>query len=118
MIFKKKQDAAVQQTAAGEAKPAVKSGKAAAFFRKNWKWMVPVVCVAVLGGWFILRPDKAQNANKDINYVQVSPSKRDVSNTLSGTRIGARDVAGSSSAGDTFSSLATIPLTSFAQVCP
>ena len=47
--------------------------------------MVPVVCVAVLGGWFILRPDKAQNANTDINYVQVSPSKRDVSNTLSGT---------------------------------
>ena len=62
MIFKKKQDAAVQQTAAGEAKPAAKGGKAAAFFRKNWKWMVPVVCVAVLGGWFILRPDKAQNA--------------------------------------------------------
>ena len=85
MIFKKKQDAAVQQTAAGEAKPAAKGGKAAVFFRKNWKWMVPVVCVAVLGGWFILRPDKAQNANKDINYVQVSPSKRDVSNTLSGT---------------------------------
>ena len=85
MIFKKKQDAAVQQPAAGEAKPAAKGGKAAAFFRKNWKWMVPVVCVAVLGGWFILRPDKAQNANTDINYVQVSPSKRDVSNTLSGT---------------------------------
>ena len=67
MIFKKKQDAAVQQTAAGEAKPAAKGGKAAAFFRKNWKWMVPVVCVAVLGGWFILRPDKAQNANEDIH---------------------------------------------------
>mgnify|MGYP000792072028 CR=1 FL=1 len=49
MIFKKKQDAVVQQTAAGEAKPAAKGGKAAAFFRKNWKWMVPVVCVAVLG---------------------------------------------------------------------
>ena len=45
MIFKKKQDAVVQQTAAGEAKPAAKGGKAAAFFRKNWKWMVPVVCV-------------------------------------------------------------------------
>ena len=39
MIFKKKQDAAVQQTAAGEAKPAAKGGKAAAFFRKNWKWI-------------------------------------------------------------------------------
>ena len=50
MIFKKKQDAAAQQAAAGEARPAGKD-KVAAFFRKNWKWMVPVVCVAVLGGY-------------------------------------------------------------------
>ena len=85
MIFKKKQDAAVQQTAAGEAKPAAKGGKAAAFFRKNWKWMVPVVCVAVLGGWFILRPDKAQDTNVDVSYVQTTPEKRDLSNSLSGT---------------------------------
>ena len=85
MIFKKKQDAAVQQTAAGEAKPATKGGKAAAFFRKNWKWMVPVVCVAVLGGWFILRPDKAQDTNVDVSYVQTTPEKRDLSNSLSGT---------------------------------
>ena len=85
MIFKKKQDAAVQQTAAGEAKPAAKGGKAAVFFRKNWKWMVPVVCVAVLGGWFILRPDKAQDANVDVSYVQTTPEKRDLSNALSGT---------------------------------
>ena len=85
MIFKKKQDATVQQTAAGEAKPAAKGGKAAAFFRKNWKWMVPVVCVAVLGGWFILRPDKAQNTNLDVSYVQTTPEKRDLSNSLSGT---------------------------------
>ena len=85
MIFKKKQDAAVQQTAAGEAKPAAKGGKAAAFFRKNWKWRVPVVCVAVLGGWFILRPDRAQDANVDVSYVQTTPEKRDLSNSLSGT---------------------------------
>ena len=85
MIFKKKQDAAVQQTAAGEAKPAAKGGKAAAFFRKNWKWMVPVVCVAVLGGWFILRPDRAQDANVDVSYVQTTPEKRDLTNSLSGT---------------------------------
>ena len=71
MIFKKKQDATVQQTAAGEAKPAAKGGKAAAFFRKNWKWMVPVVCVAVLGGWFILRPDKAQDTNVDYDGTTV-----------------------------------------------
>jgi len=84
MIFKKKQDAAAQQAAAGEARPAGKD-KVAAFFRKNWKWMVPVVCVAVLGGWFILRPDKAQDANVDVNYVQTTPEKRDLSNSLSGT---------------------------------
>ena len=84
MIFKKKQDAAAQQAAAGEARPAGKD-KVTAFFRKNWKWMVPVVCVAVLGGWFILRPDRAQDANVDVNYVQTTPEKRDLSNSLSGT---------------------------------
>ena len=84
MIFKKKQDAAAQQAASGEARPAGKD-KVAAFFRKNWKWMVPVVCVAVLGGWFILRPDRAQDANVDVSYVQTTPEKRDLSNSLSGT---------------------------------
>ena len=84
MIFKKKQDAAAQQAAVGEARPAGKD-KVAAFFRKNWKWMVPVACVAVLGGWFILRPDRAQDANVDVSYVQTTPEKRDLSNSLSGT---------------------------------
>ena len=84
MIFKKKQDAAAQQAASGEARPAGKD-KVAAFFRKNWKWMVPVACVAVLGGWFILRPDRAQDANVDVSYVQTTPEKRDLSNSLSGT---------------------------------
>ena len=84
MIFKKKQDAAAQQAAAGEVRTAGKD-KVAAFFRKNWKWMVPVVCVAVLGGWFILRPDRAQDANVDVSYVQTTPEKRDLSNSLSGT---------------------------------
>ena len=84
MIFKKQQDAAAQQAAAGEARPAGKD-KVAAFFRKNWKWMVPVVCVAVLGGWFILRPDRAQDANVDVSYVQTTPEKRDLTNSLSGT---------------------------------
>ena len=84
MIFKKKQDAAAQQAAAGEARLAGKD-KVAAFFRKNWKWMVPVACVVVLGGWFILRPDRAQDANVDVSYVQTTPEKRDLSNSLSGT---------------------------------
>ena len=47
--------------------------------------MVPVVCVAVLGGWFTLRPDRAQDANVDVSYVQTTPEKRDLSNSLSGT---------------------------------
>ena len=84
MIFKKKQDTAAQQAASGEERPAGKD-KVAAFFRKNWKWMVPVACVAVLGGWFILRPDRAQDANVDVSYVQTTPEKRDLSNSLSGT---------------------------------
>ena len=83
MIFKKNKDAAQQPQPEAE-KPKAK-GKGAAFARKNWKWLVPVACVVVLGGWFILRPGKAQPTNVDVNYVQASPEKRDISNTLSGT---------------------------------
>ena len=81
MNWKKNKDAAAQpKTAAAKA-----VGGPVGFVKKNWKWLVPVVCIAALGGWFVLRPGKAQDTNVDINYVQVSPSKRDISNTLSGT---------------------------------
>lgn len=33
----------------------------------------------------ILRPDRAQDANVDVSYVQTTPEKRDLSNSLSGT---------------------------------
>ena len=81
MNWKKNKDAAAQP------KPATvkAAGGPVGFVKKNWKWLVPVVCIAALGGWFVLRPGKAQDTNVDINYVQVSPSKRDISNTLSGT---------------------------------
>ena len=83
MNWKKNKDAAAQpKTAAAKA-----AGGPVGFVKKNWKWLVPVVCIAALGGWFVLRPGKAQDTNVDINYVQVSPSKRDISNTLSGTGI-------------------------------
>ena len=81
MNWKKNKDAA--QSGAEQAAP--KAGGPAAFVKKNWKWLVPVVCIAALGGWFLLRPSKAQNTSVDISYVQVTPQKRDVSNTLSGT---------------------------------
>ena len=81
MNWKKNKDAAAQpKTAAAKA-----AGGPVGFVKKNWKWLVPVVCIAALGGWFVLRPGKAQDTNVDINYVLVSPSKRDISNTLSGT---------------------------------
>lgn len=81
MNWKKKKDAdAGAQQAAPKA-----AGGPAAFIKRNGKWLVPLVCVAVLGGWFLLKPDKAQNTNVDISYVQDTPSKRDISNTLSGT---------------------------------
>ena len=81
MNWKKNKDAAAQPKIAA----AKAAGGPVGFVKKNWKWLVPVVCIAALGGWFVLRPGKAQDTNVDINYVQVSPSKRDISNTLSGT---------------------------------
>lgn len=81
MNWKKKKDAdAGAQQAAPKA-----AGGPAAFIKRNGKWLVPLVCVAVLGGWFLLKPDKTQNTNVDISYVQDTPIKRDISNTLSGT---------------------------------
>ena len=81
MNWKKNKETAAQPDAGAAG---TKAGPAA-FVKKNWKWLVPVVCAAVLGGWFLLKPGKAQNANVDVNYVQVSPEKRDITNTLSGT---------------------------------
>ena len=81
MNWKKNKEMAAQTDAGASGAKAAP----AAFVKKNWKWLVPVICVAALGGWFFLKPDNAQNANADINYVQVSPEKRDISNALSGT---------------------------------
>ena len=81
MNWKKNKEMAAQSDAGASGAKAAP----AAFVKKNWKWLVPVICVAALGGWFLLKPDNAQNANTDINYVQVSPEKRDISNALSGT---------------------------------
>ena len=81
MNWKKNKDAAAQpKTAAAKA-----AGGPVGFVKKNWKWLVPVVCIAALGGWFILRPDRAQDANVDVSYVQTTPEKRDLTNSLSGT---------------------------------
>ena len=82
MIWNKpKQPADPQQGTAA----APKKGGAAAFAKKNWKWLVPVAIVVLAGGWWLLKPKSAKPANVDTSYTEVMPETRDVSNTLSVT---------------------------------
>ena len=83
MIWKKKQEAPASPESAApagksDAKPPVR------FLKKNWKWLVPVVCVVIVGG-YLLWPKQARPAAVDASYTEVTPETRDVSNTLSGT---------------------------------
>ena len=81
MNWKKKKDTPEAQTpeAAAAGKGAVPCRK------KNGKWLVPVLCVAVAGGVFLLRPQQAKPASVDASYTEAAPERRDVTNTLSGT---------------------------------
>ena len=81
MNWKKKKDTPEAQTPEAAA-----AGKGPVpFLKKNWKWLVPVLCVAVAGGVFLLRPQQAKPANVDASYTEAAPERRDVTNTLSGT---------------------------------
>ena len=81
MNWKKKKDTPEAQTPAAAA-----AGKGPVpFLKKNWKWLVPVLCVAVAGGVFLLRPQQAKPASVDASYTEAAPERRDVTNTLSGT---------------------------------
>ena len=75
-----------EQNAAGAPQTGRMAGAGAAgFLKKNWKWLVPVLCVAVAGGVFLLRPQQAKPASVDASYTEAAPERRDVTNTLSGT---------------------------------
>ena len=81
MNLKKKKDTPEAQTPEAAA-----AGKGPVpFLKKNWKWLVPVLCVAVAGGVFLLRPQQAKPASVDASYTEAAPERRDVTNTLSGT---------------------------------
>ena len=81
MNWKKKKDTPEAQTPEAAA-----AGKGPVpFLKKNWKWLVPVLCVAVAGGVFLLRPQQAKPASVDASYTEAAPERRDVTNTLSGT---------------------------------
>ena len=81
MNWKKKKD-----NPEAQAPEAAAAGKGpAAFWKKNWKLLVPAVCVIVAGGAFLLWPKQAKPASVDASYTEVAPEYRNVSNTLSGT---------------------------------
>ena len=83
MIWNKKKDGAENP---GAETPAAQTTKAPVLFlQKNWKWLVPVVCVVIAGGVFLLKPKNASTTAVDPSYLEASPEVRDVSNTLSGT---------------------------------
>ena len=79
MIWKKKKDASAEAAETAEAK----SG-AAAFAKKNWKWLVPVVVVAAAGAVFLVGGGN-KAASRDVTYAETTPVRQDVSNSLSGT---------------------------------
>ena len=83
MNWKKKPTSAADPQGSGA--PAAAKGGPAAFFKKNWKWLVPVVCVAALGIWWLTKPKDAKPTNVDTSYVEATPETRDLTNTLSGT---------------------------------
>ena len=57
MIWNKKKDGAENP---GAETPAAQTTKAPVLFlQKNWKWLVPVVCVVIAGGVFLLKPKNA-----------------------------------------------------------
>ena len=83
MIWNKKKDGAENP---GTETSAAQTAKAPVLFlQKNWKWLVPVVCVVIAGGVFLLKPKKASTTAVDPSYLEASPEMRDVTNTLSGT---------------------------------
>ena len=79
MIWKKKKDASAEADETAEAK----SG-ASAFAKKNWKWLVPVVIAAAAGAVFLIGGGN-KAASRDVTYAETTPTRQDVSNSLSGT---------------------------------
>lgn len=79
MIWKKKKDASAEADETAEAK----SG-ASAFAKKNWKWLVPVVVAAAAGAVFLIGGGN-KAASRDVTYAETTPTRQDVSNSLSGT---------------------------------
>ena len=84
MIWNRKKKASDDPALAEQTAAAPKAGPVA-FVKAHWKPLVAVLCVAAVGGYFVLKEKDAAPAVVDVSYTQDVPSYRDVSNTLSGT---------------------------------
>lgn len=82
MIWKKKKDTPSQP---GENAVSAKKGGPIPFIKQHWKILLAVVCVAAVGGYFLLGRKSSRPVSVDTSYVEDVPTIRDVSNTLSGT---------------------------------
>ncbi len=81
MNWKKKKDAVSEP---GDA-ASTKKGGPLPFVKQHWKLILVVVCVAAVGGYFLLQKKDTKPASVDTSYTEDVPTLRDVSNTLSGT---------------------------------
>ena len=86
MIWKKKKDAQGQspETAGETAEPKSQSG-ASAFIKKNKKWIALAAVVLVMVIVLVVGTRERSAASAGVTYTETTPTRQDVSNSLSGT---------------------------------
>lgn len=84
---KKPEDASDQEflIEAGEASIQRKEKGWKPFLKKNWKRVVAVVCVAAVAGVIFFPKNHAKSAQTNAEYLEVTPEKRNITNTFSGS---------------------------------
>ncbi len=55
------------------------------FLKHNWKRITAAACVVAVAGFFLLPKGGAKPAQTEAEYLTVSPEKRDITNTFSGS---------------------------------
>ena len=85
MNWNKKKQTADPQDQSRQMDAAEANGRIVPFLKKNWKWIVPVACVAVVGILWLTKPQTKKPVSTEVHYIEMEPVTRDVETTLSGT---------------------------------
>ena len=86
MIWKKKKDAQGQSPeTAGEAAEVQSKSGVSAFIKKNKKWLAVLAVVLVVVIVLVVGSREKSAANAGVTYTETTPTRQDVSNSLSGT---------------------------------